>query len=92
MQKLWHFEMIMLEEFTKAPPAGQEVALHSDIRGQTETESSFRRHVSSADLISLQPQDSQPGEVHHVHHTAETAQCKLWNNGKHHVLYKFNVS
>lgn len=48
--------------------------------GLAEAEGRLRRDVLAADLVAVQPQCLQPGEVGHVHHAAEAPQGELWRD------------
>lgn len=52
----------------------------SDLDGGrlAEAEGRLRWDVPAADLVAVQPQGPQPGEVAHVHHAAEAPQGELW--------------
>lgn len=54
-----------------------EVELHSDFTSHAEAQGRICGDVLQTDLIPVQTQHPQFGEVHHVHDTAETPQRKL---------------
>lgn len=53
---------------------------HSDLNGggQAQADGRLGRHVLAADLVPVQSQRLQSGEVGHIHDAAEAAQCELW--------------
>ena len=56
--------------------------LQGNVRGEAEAQGRLGWDVTAGDLVALQTQDPQLGEVHHVHHTAETAQRKLCDDSE----------
>lgn len=53
-----------------------------DDAGQAQAEGRIRRHGTALDLVPIQAEHLQLGEVHDVHHRAEAADGELWRDKK----------
>ncbi len=66
--------------------------LHINKGNTPQTVGSFSRNVSGTDLIGIQTQHSQLGEVCHVDRAAETAQGELWKTrGERNIERRLHV-
>lgn len=52
-----------------------------DEAGEAQAERRVRGHGAALDLVAVQAQHLQPGEVHDVHDRAEAADGELWGTG-----------